>query len=278
MLKQRVITAVIMAAVVLATLFYFPPIAFAGLITFVVLVAAWEWAQLVYLQGLARFVYAASVGAVMLLSAWLLGLNVDAVLTQPQLLIFIVGVAGLWWLLVTFFVAVYPAKKSWAHKPIQGFIGFLVLVPTWLGLVFLRAEDNGQWLIVMMIIAVVCADTGAYFVGRKFGKKKLAPNVSPGKSWEGFYGGFVCSLMFALALISVLGFNQSNLWLLAILAVTSLASVYGDLLESMLKRERGIKDSGTILPGHGGILDRADSITAAAPVFTLMYLISGWQL
>lgn len=277
MLKQRVITAVIMAAVVLTTLFYFPPIYFAGLITLIVLVAAWEWGQLVYLEGFARIFYAAVIGAFMFIAAWFLGLNSDAELSQDQPLVFIVGMAGLWWLLSTFFVGVYPNKKIWAQKPIQALIGLLVLVPTWLGLIFLRAEDNGQWLIVMMVIAVVCADTGAYFVGRKFGKRKLAPNVSPGKSWEGFYGGFVCSLIFAVVLISFLGFSVSNLWLLVILAVTSLASVYGDLLESMLKRERGIKDSGSILPGHGGILDRADSITAAAPVFTLMYLISGWQ-
>ena len=277
MLKQRVITAVIMALVLLTAIFYFPSFYFAVLIAGIVLIAAWEWSQLVYLKGATRFLYVGLMAVLLVLAGWWLGFSTQGDFSQSKPLIAIVGIAGLWWLLAVFFVAVYPRTKIWAHKPIQALIGVLVLLPTWIGLVFLRSENNGQWLIIMMIIAVVCADTGAYFVGRRFGKRKLAPNVSPGKSWEGFYGGFVCSLFFALVLMTVLGFNKTNLWLLAILAVTSLASVYGDLLESMLKRERGIKDSGNILPGHGGILDRADSITAAAPVFTLMYLLSDWR-
>jgi len=115
-------------------------------------------------------------------------------------------------------------------------------------------------------------------VGRRWGRRKLSPNVSPGKSREGFYGGFLTSLAFSLFLVLALGRGAQDLWLLALVLPASLASVLGDLLESMLKRERGVKDSGTLLPGHGGILDRIDSITAAAPVFALAYALSGWQL
>ena len=128
----------------------------------------------------------------------------------------------------------------------------------------------------MIAGVVAAADIGGYFAGRKFGKRKLAPAVSPGKTWEGFSGGLIANLLLGSLIAYLTGSNIGLL--LAIVVPTSLFSVLGDLLESMVKRHAGVKDSGVILPGHGGILDRVDSITAAAPVFALAVLASGWTL
>lgn len=278
MLKQRVITALIVAALLLLAIFFLPYFYFAFFISLIVLAAAWEWARLAGNHTLGTVVYTALVGLLIAANLWWLDVfGVGRTFAFDKMVI-VCGVASLWWLSVIYWVAVYPTNKLWAHKALINLIGVVVLVSTGVGLVFLRGEAHGDWLLVIMIIAVVCADTGAYFVGRKYGKRKLAPRVSPGKSWEGFYGGLLTSVMFALVLIIGLGFEASNWWLVLILVATSVMSVYGDLMESLLKRERGVKDSGSILPGHGGVLDRTDSITAAVPIFTLVYLLSGWRL
>ena len=156
-------------------------------------------------------------------------------------------------------------------------MGLLVLVPTAVACIYIRIQPQGAWLILMVVAVVACADIGAYFSGRAFGKHKLAPAVSPGKSWEGFWGGLGCSML--LALVVAHATNGDNWWiLLALVIPTSLASVLGDLVESMIKRHRGLKDSSHILPGHGGLMDRLDSLTAAAPVFALGLMLSGWRL
>lgn len=275
MLKQRVITALIVAAILLLAIFFFSYPYYAGFIGLIVLVAAWEWSRLAGYSSSGRYIYLLTVALLMAGLGWWLDLfGAGRYFANDWVLGICLG-ASLWWLSVVYWVAVYPKNKVWLLKPLPALIGVGVLLSTCLGLVYLRGEPRGEWLIVIMIVAVVCADTGAYFTGRKFGKRKLAPHVSPGKSWEGFFGGFACSVVFACILMAFFGFN---VWLLVIIVSTSLVSVYGDLMESMLKRESGVKDSGTILPGHGGILDRADSITAAVPVFTALYLLSGWHL
>ncbi len=278
MLKQRVITALIVAAVLLLAIFYFPYVYFSWFIALVVLVAAWEWGKLAGYTGVGIYFYVVFIGVLVAVTFWWLDIFGTARFFAGDKVIAVCAVAALWWVSVIYWVATYPENKIWSRKWIIDLIGAIVLLATCVGLVYLRGESNGEWLLVIMIVSVVCADTGAYFVGRKFGKRKLAPMVSPGKSWEGFFGGLATSVIFALFLNLSLGFSVENLWLLVIVVSTSLISVYGDLMESLLKRERGVKDSGKILPGHGGILDRADSITAAVPIFTLMYLLSGWRL
>ena len=150
-------------------------------------------------------------------------------------------------------------------------------MPAWLAMVILIHANQGEWLIMIVVLIVAFADIGAYFSGRAFGKHKLATNVSPKKTWEGLVGGVVANLIFVAVLLVTLNVDHGPM-LLGLVMITVLASVLGDLLESMVKRHRGIKDSGNILPGHGGILDRLDSLTAALPVFTLVYLFSGFQL
>lgn len=276
MLKQRVITALVLAAVFLGVLFYLSVTGFALAMGIVVLLAGWEWANLAGLKAQwQRVAYAALVGGSVVLASWYTGL-VSAAGPQPEPLRVLLLAACTWWAVALLWVQSYPASAVlWGHPLVKMLMGLLVLVPTWLALVFLRGQASGEWLIVLLMVMVACADVGAYFAGRAFGRRKLAPEVSPGKSWEGFWGGFATCLL--LALVIGLGFGGG--WLtLAIIVPASLASVLGDLLESMVKRQRGVKDSSQLLPGHGGILDRVDSVTAAGPVFALAVLLTGWQL
>jgi phosphatidate cytidylyltransferase len=171
----------------------------------------------------------------------------------------------------------YPASATlWSTRPMLGLMGVLVLVPAWLAVVYLLHLDSGRWLLLYMFVVVAAADIGAYFSGKRFGKRKLALAVSPGKSWEGVWGGLVvCGLLAWLTHVLASPLQLKLAELVAIVLITALVSVLGDLLESMVKRQRGVKDSGTLLPGHGGILDRIDGHTAAAPVFALALILVG---
>lgn len=154
-------------------------------------------------------------------------------------------------------------------------MGVLVLVPTWVAVIMLIHLKHGPWLVCLVVVVVATADIGAYFAGRRFGRRYLSPHVSPKKTWEGLFGGVVANvpIVIVLGLILDLDLRYWSLLGFTVMA-TVLSSVLGDLLESMVKRHRGIKDSGNILPGHGGLLDRIDSLTAALPVFALITLSS----
>jgi len=251
----------------------------------VVLIAAWEWANM---AGFGRVWQRTGYLLVMALSMWgcarYIGIDKDYFSTLAEFYLpdervkhpLLLGCV--WWALALLWIQSYPQSALlWGARWLRLLMGLVVLVPTWVALTYLRALENGPWLIILMMAVVALADTGGYFVGRRFGKHKLAPAVSPGKTWEGFWGGFGFNILLALLLGLVLG-GESWKVLLAIILPASLASVLGDLLESMVKRHRGIKDSSALLPGHGGMLDRVDSLTAAAPVFALALLISGWRL
>jgi phosphatidate cytidylyltransferase len=182
---------------------------------------------------------------------------------------------SVWWLIALFMVITYPASVAlWKNAVVRLLVGFLVLVPSAIALIFITRLKHGNWIFLYTVAIVVMADVGAYVFGRWLGNRKLAVLVSPGKSWAGFWGGFCCALLMA----AIIGqfYNIAGLGPVALVVCTGIAalvSVLGDLFESMFKRERGIKDSSQLLPGHGGILDRIDSITAAAPVFTLLFLL-----
>lgn len=278
MLKQRVITAIILTAIFLAALFGLSAQHFPWFVGVIVVIGAWEWAGLASLDALwQRAIYALSVAGLLIAVSCLSGLC-DS--TQGLNLLYIKTLLLLgcgWWALALLLVQGYPTSAIlWGHSVIRLTMGLLVLIPTWLALVYVRFQPQGAWLVVMIAGIVAAADTGGYFAGRRFGKHKLAQAVSPGKTIEGFAGG-LCSNLVLGALVAYL--TGSNVCLLlAIVVPASLFSVLGDLLESMVKRHAGVKDSGAILPGHGGILDRVDSITAAAPVFALAVLVSGWTL
>jgi phosphatidate cytidylyltransferase len=167
----------------------------------------------------------------------------------------------------------------WSTVAVRSVMGVLILSLAWLAAVYLLSYPRGGLLMVLMIVVVVTADVGAYFSGKTWGKHKLAVSVSPKKTWEGFWGGMGASLILAVLLWYLLPAQAAHIDLISVIAVvltTAMASVVGDLTVSMVKRESGAKDSGSLLPGHGGVLDRLDSICGAAPVFALGLLLAGW--
>ncbi len=273
MLKQRVVTALVIAALFLACLFWLSPPLFSVVGAVVIVVGAWEWA---YLAGLERprwrVLYAL---LVMVLMAWLyfaVGFDSAAVNADRAGSVMLAG--GIWWALALLWVQGYPSSAIlWGSVPVRLAMGLMVLIPAWVALSLLHALGGGAWLVLMAVLVVAAADIGAYFTGRRFGRRKLAVAVSPGKTLEGLAGGLAAALLLA-AIVSLVAPSLRPFWwqwTLIVLA-SALASVLGDLLESMVKRHRGVKDSGRILPGHGGILDRIDSLSAALPFFALLYL------
>lgn len=268
MLKQRIITALILLPIALCGFFLLDGANFALFIGLVVTLGAWEWARLAGLiaQGL-RVAYAVVVaGLLMLLHL------------MPELAPWVLGVSVLWWALATWLVLPYPrTSELWASVACRLLIGLLVLLPAWQGLVLIKHWPLGNWLIMAVMVLVWGADIGAYFSGRAFGKRKLAPQVSPGKSWEGVYGGLALSLVIT-AVVGVTREWSAGELILGLFgaAVVVLVSVVGDLTESMFKRRSGIKDSSNLLPGHGGVLDRIDSLTAAIPLFAVLLWAANW--
>lgn len=268
MLKQRVITALVMAAVFISVLFLCPPLVFAVFVGAVTVIAAWEWANLCHLTNApARIAYTFFIFAV---AAALLTLS--HLVGWPQLQQILI-VSCVWWALALLWIQGYPTSAVlWQSTWMRMAMGVLVLIPAFLSLVHLRNSPDGHWLVIAVVLVVAAADIGAYFAGRRFGRHKLAPNVSPGKSWEGVIGGLLAVAALGIAFAASRGLPLGLV--LALVVPAALVSVVGDLLESMLKRFRGIKDSGQILPGHGGVLDRIDGLVAAVPIFTLAMIIA----
>ena len=255
MLRERVITALILAALVLLVIFMLPHVATMAALALLVVAAAWEWSAFPrFTQRSARIFYVALVAAC-IAAAWWFGV-------QREEMDRLVQAALAWWVFALVWVAIAPAR---VNRTTAAGAGLLVLVPAWLALARLHAA--GPQLLLFLILLVVAADVGAYFAGRRFGHNKLAPRVSPGKTWEGVLGGFVAAAL--LAALGVLWFKVDAARFLALCLIVVVASIIGDLTESLFKRHAGLKDSGTLLPGHGGLLDRVDSVTAAAPVFLI---------
>jgi phosphatidate cytidylyltransferase len=276
-LKERVISAIVMALIFVAALF--SKVGFVIFVTLGTAVAAWEWAALAGLSRRHRkFSYVGFLFVIVSLCAVLVGMDDNLEGVTPDKLRYFMILALVWWLVALIMVKSYPISANfWGKSLTILLIGTFVLVPTWVGLTFLRSQDNGSWLILLLVSIVASADIGAYFVGRKFGKTRLAATVSPGKSWEGVFGGLAAATLLAL-IVGQVWLPEYRFTLLLLALPTACISVLGDLLESMIKRHRGVKDSGLLFPGHGGVLDRVDGITAAVPVFTLMILISGFNL
>ena len=268
MLKQRIITAAILLPIALIGFFLLEGLAFALFIGVVVSLGAWEWARMAgYTAQPARVAYAVLVAVLL---AALYGL--------PTLAPWLLAISVFWWLTAIVLVLTYPdSQRHWRGRTGSLIMGLLILLPAWQALVVLKQWPQGNWLIVAVMVLVWVADIGAYFSGRRFGRRKLAPQVSPGKSWEGLLGGLLASLLVTLGVGLYRGWSAREL-VLALLgaSVVVLISVVGDLTESMFKRSAGIKDSSQLLPGHGGVMDRIDSLTAAVPVFAVLLWLAGW--
>ncbi len=254
MLRQRVITAIIALSVLLVLLFVMPALAVKVVIAALILAGAWEWSGFLKLDSqVARLGY---VGLMAVLLAAVVGLADERTVE----LVFKAALA--WWLVALLWLFMFPTPIP----RIAGWIcGALVLIPAYVAIISLYTVQPA--LLMFVLIIVWTADIGAYFAGKRFGRVKLAPNVSPGKTWEGVLGGLFLTGVMVLASSRWL---QTDLIVLLpfCLAVASI-SIVGDLTVSMFKRDAGIKDSGRFFPGHGGILDRIDSVTAAAPLFAL---------
>lgn len=272
-LHQRVITSVVVAAVFLLLVLYTSLFWFQVLAASLLLLAAWEWADLSDCGAVpVRVVYV----GVMALCFYLLWLDLFPVADQVNLATLeqLMLTAVSFWALVLLLVLTYPRSVGlWSSRQVRLLMGFLVLLPLWAGLVFLKQQNDSGALVLWLAGLVAVADIGAYFAGVRFGVHKLAPQVSPGKSWEGVLGGIAGNVLFAVALAIYLDISlKETVILILVMSLTGGLSVLGDLFESMVKRYRGVKDSGKLLPGHGGIMDRIDGWTVAVPVFVLIYM------
>ncbi len=260
-------------------IFFLPIEQFAYFIGFIVTVAAWEWANLSgYTSSAIRIAYAATIAASVAATGYYMH-------SDPELHSTVLGAGAAWWFIACLLVIQYPKKVAlWQAKPVRALLGFFVLLPMWVGFMTLKSQEHSSLIIVYVMLLIWGADTGAYFAGKTWGNAKLAPNVSPGKSWAGFWGGLATTGL--IAVIFSLSVNQwlrpmamDDFFMLAVITlITAIISVMGDLVESMMKRHRGIKDSSQLLPGHGGVLDRIDSMASAVPVFAFCMLLLGWQL
>lgn len=271
MLKQRVVTALILGALVLLGIFLLPVGLWGLAVGAVVVLAAREWAALMSLSCSSRW-------ALMILApmpAILLGFSVLPG-NIPKILAVVYGLGIFFWFAIAPACLSFKPRFAGPLRPL--FMGLLVFVPASLALVELKRAAPG--LLVLAILGVCIADIAAYFVGRRFGKRKLAPGISPGKSWEGFYGGLVGVVAFswgcAICLLPMVAEKAGLLAVSLFSVVYALASVEGDLFESLLKRQAGVKDSGTLLPGHGGVLDRIDSMLSTLPLAGMTLLL--WQV
>ncbi len=268
MLKERLLTALVLIPLVLWCIFgattSIPFESFAGAI---VLAGAWEWTALMKWSNIA-----ARAGFTLLVAMGLIAMKLpELAFLKPSLYAVSVG----FWLLALRWVVTFPESAAiWARNVFLVPVGLILLIPAWAGLVDLYHAS--PWWLMFVFALVWGADSGAYFVGRAFGKHKLAPNVSPGKTIEGFVGGVLTTsiIIVAVAIYRDLPLMRMVAFM-GLSLLTVLASVLGDLLESMIKRQAGVKDSGNIFPGHGGSLDRIDSLTAAAPIFALGWWLAG---
>jgi len=268
-LRQRVVTAVIIGVAFLALVLLSSPIWFAILSGAVFLIAAWEWSDLAGLTNrVAQMLYLVAFIAI---TSYVIALVPAAlsIMLKKWLHLSVV-----FWLVALALVAAYPASTRFLSNPSANvLVGLILIFPTWLALFYLKQQQLRGGLILLVVAMIAIADMGAYFAGVRFGKHKLAPSVSPGKSWEGVAGGMLFNVLFVAGLSYYFAWTTAQGIKLALVAIAvTAASIVGDLFESMIKRQRGVKDSGTILPGHGGILDRIDGWMAAVPVFTLLYM------
>jgi phosphatidate cytidylyltransferase len=263
LLGTRIITAVILGGAITAAVLLLPLPASAALFGVLWLVGTWEWSKLAQLSGTRSIAYVVLLGAAMV---------IVLAVASPFVAAVVMAVASIGWLVALFAIVSYPRAYSPA---VVAAIGFVVLVPSWVLLIYLLgAEPLGRALAMAVLVIVWAADVGAYAVGRAFGRHKLAPKVSPGKTWEGVTGGALFAAGAGWAAAQLLDLPAGVL--IALGVATGLVSVVGDLTVSMFKRNVGLKDSGRLLPGHGGVMDRIDSLTAAVPVFALGLKITGF--
>lgn len=271
-LGQRVVTALVLVSAIAGALFLLPMLGWGCALLIIVAMGAYEWAKLAGLPksgSLLLVLTVIAIGAALLFApasgfarGW-----------PERLVIVVCGTATIFWLIAVPFLL--ASNRRGTNRAVQAVVAVIVLIGAWVALVELKAHS--PWLVLGAMATVWIADTAAYFAGRRFGRHKLAPSISPGKSWEGVIGGVAGVAAYALLVApfaTEAGYDGPT-GVVATIAFVAFAkgiagmSVAGDLFESMLKRHAGVKDSGTLLPGHGGVLDRIDALLAAAPPMAL---------
>jgi phosphatidate cytidylyltransferase len=279
-LRTRVFTALAMVAALYVGTTFLSPFYFGIVLAVVLVPALLEWSGLMGLhQTWSKFLYLVLFYAVLVLIATLLDFRPDATTLNVSVVKSLMFAAAAFWLLMFYFIVRFPSMQAaWATVARTGAMGLCCIIPLWIALLQLKYMAVSGYLVLTLIALVSVVDIGAYFAGRRWGVSKLAPDLSPKKSWAGFWGGLASCTLLAVLLTSLLHtvlFPLSSLQfalLTGSAVLVAVVSVIGDLYESMLKRHQGIKDSGRSLPGHGGILDRIDSLIAAAPFFVLLMI------
>lgn len=261
-MRERVLTALLLAPLVLASILWLPTSALMVLVAAALLAGLWEWTDLVGVHGHTRraTILLAHAG----LMAWLAWRGWPGLFPWMAL----AGVA--WWLLALLWLRFpgFGKARNRRNLVLKLGVGTLLVIPAWCAFAMLHAA--GVAWVLHGLLLVWAADTFAFFAGRRFGGAKLAPRISPNKTWAGFFGGLFGVVLLAMVMAPVLGVAVAQLPVFVIASLLAgLASVVGDLYESLIKRQAGAKDSGTLLPGHGGVLDRIDSLLAALPVFVI---------
>ncbi|MEH6549542.1 MAG: phosphatidate cytidylyltransferase [Pseudomonadales bacterium] len=272
MLKKRIITGVILALIFIGSLLLSPQ----GTLIFLAVaatIAGWEWGRLAGWNPTGQNVFTLVMALVLL--ALLAFTNEPGWYASKGFELAMAGATTLWAILFLWVIS-YPASTTlWSHRWLRTLLGLLLISFVWLALAYLRVQENGSWLILYLVLIVVAADIGAYFTGKAIGKRKLAPKVSPGKTWEGFFGGLTLVAAVSLVVANLYGLpGMTALQAVILSIVTAAVSAVGDLSVSMFKREANMKDSSNLLPGHGGVLDRVDSILAAGPMFAFGLLMA----
>lgn len=266
-LGWRIVTAAVLAPLMIGAVFALPTPYLAVALAGVILIAAWEWSGIIgWTSPGSRWAYTL---------AFIPVLGVAYGTTSVAVAWFaVLALALVWWLGAAVWVLRFQQGRgmpAWRMPPVRILAGLMVLVPAWVALIVLHAEANGgPRYVVFLMLLIWAADTGAFLIGRRWGARRLASRVSPGKSWEGAGGGLLAGAILAVLFAHLLGVGGDELiafMLLCMLVVP--VSILGDLAESVFKRQAGMKDSGSVLPGHGGVLDRIDSMTSAAPFFVL---------
>lgn len=273
MLKQRVLTAVVLVPLAMAAIFAMPADGFVILLAAILLAGSWEYRRL---AGMANHV-----------GGYLLVLAQAAILATLFIyrehwdsgILTYLSASCVVWMLMFIRLPLYRAEASpdSTYRTVSCATALISITTGWFAVSWIRIQPEGSWLILLLLLIVWAADTGAYFAGKAFGKRKLAPNISPGKTRAGLAGGLVTASLVALLASKLMPLGSIEpLKLILLSFITALVSVGGDLMISLHKRTSGFKDSGAILPGHGGILDRMDSLLAAAPFFALGLLVIGF--
>ncbi len=273
MLKQRVLTALLLLPLVMAAIFALPAEWFLILLAVIFLGGSWEYRRLAGFSGHAAEYLLVLLQAVILIALFSVRDN-----WSSEILMYL-SASCIAWLLMFVRLPLYrpDAKPGSSYRVISFLTAIMSITTGWFAFSWIRMLPEGSWLILLLLLIVWAADTGAYFAGITFGKNKLAPNISPGKTREGLLGGLIAAPLVALLAVNLMplaNVDPGKIFMLSL--VTALVSVGGDLMISLHKRTSGFKDSSNLLPGHGGVLDRIDSLLAAAPFFALGLLVSGF--